>query len=83
MLKDIETFIRERKRVCLADLTARFSIAAPALVPMLQLLENRGRIRRVPVSDRDCGGCGQCDPQLLSMWEWAGVDEAASARRVR
>ena len=81
MLKDIETFIRERRRVCLADLTARFAIAASALMPMLQLLESRGRIRRVPVSGRDCGGCGQCDPALLSMWEWAGSAENGTSNR--
>ncbi len=78
MLKDIETFIRERRRVCLADITARFGIDAAALLPMLELLKKRGRLRRIPASGRDCGGCGQCDPARLSMWAWAG-DPAPSA----
>jgi hypothetical protein len=68
MLDAIEAYLKRHGRACLADLCAHLQTDAGALLPMLELLEARGRIRRVPVRGKDCGACGQCDPAVLSMW---------------
>lgn len=73
ILTDIRDYVRERRRVPLIDLRARFDVDADALRGMLDLLERRNRIRR---SDPACPGkdCSACGGSCFEMVEW--VDEA-------
>ncbi len=72
MLKDIETYLKERGAACLADIALHLKADPEAVFPMLKLLAARGRIRPLPMPRSSCGSCTRCAPDALALWEWAG-----------
>jgi DNA-binding IclR family transcriptional regulator len=71
MLRDIQEFLRRNGQACLADIAAAVGAPESAVAPMLELLEKKGRVRRVVMTERLCGGCTRCDPTNRIEWAWA------------
>ncbi len=72
MLQRIQTFLQARGQACLADIAAHLGVDERAVEPMLALLEQRGRVRRIVMNERLCGGCTRCAPRERIEWAWAG-----------
>ncbi len=80
MLREIQHFLKQHRQACLTDIAAHLGAPEGAVLPMLELLEKKGRIRRVVMNERLCGGCTRCDPQARIEWAWAGEPNGASGQ---
>ena len=60
-----------------ADMAMGLGTSAEALAPMLDMLERKGRIRKLPEGS-SCGSksCCKCDPATVALYEWAGSEAA-------
>lgn len=70
MLDAIQTYLKRHRQACLADIAQAINAPAEAVLPMLELLESKGRIARKQTDTRACGGCTRCDPAALTVWTW-------------
>ena len=68
LLSDINRYFTEHERACLADLANHFKADSDAIIPMLDMLARKGRIRKLE-SNSNCGGCSKCDPDRLIVYE--------------
>jgi len=68
LLSELNQYFTNHKRACLADLANHFQSDGAAIAPMLEMLARKGRIRKLE-SSSNCGGCTQCDPDRLVIYE--------------
>lgn len=76
MLKRIEQFLEERGQAPLAAIATRIGAPESAVLPMLELLERKGRVRRIRMKPQQCAGCTICPPNARE--EWALADDTAT-----
>ncbi len=70
ILSDLRDYLREHRRVALADIVTHFNMDADALRGMLDKWISKGKVRKVPLS-ASCGtSCCQCDATLTEIYEW-------------
>ncbi len=71
MLKKIQEFLRDGGTACLSDIALHLGADPEAVRPMLEMLEVRGRIRRIGAGPerKSCGGCTRCLPESLELWQ--------------
>jgi hypothetical protein len=73
ILSQLSKYIAERKRVSLMDMAYHFDADTEALRAMLQVLERKGRLRKLPVgelcSSGGCSKCGLTPPELYESIE--------------
>jgi len=73
ILSDLRDYLREQRRVALADIVTHFNMDADALRGMLDKWISKGKVRKLPLTS-SCGtSCCQCDAALTEIYEW--VDE--------
>lgn len=73
ILSDLRDYLKEQRRVALADLANHFGMDADALRGMLGKWISKGKVRKLPLT-ASCGtSCCQCDTALTEIYEW--VDE--------
>lgn len=79
MLRQITTLINERGHMSLGDLALHFRIDRSALEPMLATLVNKGRLRKLDMSNApQCPGCrGCCTPEQPDHACYMPVERAA------
>ena len=70
ILSELNAYLAERQQVALLELAYRFHTDPEALRLMLQLLERKGRVRKLPPGSHCANGCRQCDPAALELYEW-------------
>lgn len=73
ILSELTSYLAERKRASLFDLSNRFDTDPEALRGMLAVLERKGRARRLPASTLCTGGCSKCEPASVEIYEWLGT----------
>ncbi|MBN2885903.1 MAG: FeoC-like transcriptional regulator [Chromatiaceae bacterium] len=78
IMSDLSDYLRTHKRAALRDLAYRFETDPEALRGMLERLERKGRVRRLPSGTPCAGGCCSCDPASIELYEWMG-ERAAEA----
>lgn len=69
ILSQLRNYIREHKRVALRDLVYHFGVDAEAARGMLETLERKGRIRKLPSGTACSGGCDRCAPATIELYE--------------
>ena len=74
ILKELQQFVAQHKKVSLADLQLHFRIDADALRGMLNRLIRKGRIRKMEHSKK-CGGCHSCADEAIEFYEWVNTKE--------
>lgn len=72
ILKELQNFVLEYRRVSLAELELHFHIDADALRQMLKKLVQKGRVRQLPMPEK-CDGCTFCNLHAIEFYEW--IDE--------
>ena len=70
MLRSVQAYIADRGTVSVADLSVHFHTDREALRPMLAKLHRKGRIRKLPASEK-CTGCTCCSGESLELYAWA------------
>ncbi len=76
ILSELTAYLAQRKRVALIDLSRRFGSDPQALRGMLSMLERKGRARKLPAGTACGGGCTQCDPASVEIYEWVDAGKA-------
>lgn len=69
ILKELQNFIFNRRRVCLAEMELHFHMDGDAIRQMLNKLIKKGRIYKVPTPEK-CHGCTCCYPDTIEFYEW-------------
>jgi len=75
ILSELATYLSDHRRAALIDLANRFDADPEALRGMLGTLVRKGRARKLPAGTPCAGGCCQCDPASVEVYEW--VDPGA------
>ena len=77
IITDLSQYLRRHRRASVADMAMGLGTSAEALAPMLDMLERKGRIRKLPEGS-SCGSksCCKCDPATVALYEWAGSEGA-------
>ena len=74
ILSRLSDYMREHRRASLMDLAHGLGASVEALEPMLDTLQRKGRVQRLPAGS-SCGrSCGGCDPTTQVVYEWTGGD---------
>lgn len=70
MIAELSHYLHDNQRAALRDLAYRFDAEPEALRGILELLERRGRVRKLPANTPCGGGCCSCDPASIEIYEW-------------
>jgi putative ferrous iron transport protein C len=69
ILQGLQDYLREHNTASLTQMEASLGVSADALRGMLNLLERKGRVQRLPRPER-CHGCSLCDGHALEFYCW-------------
>ncbi len=70
ILSDLRGYLKEQRRVALADLIIHFNMDANAMRGMLDKWISKGKVHKMPLK-ASCGtGCFKCDTTLTEFYEW-------------
>lgn len=70
ILARLEQYIREHRRTALYDMALGLNASPDALRGMLDILEHKGKVRRLPAGSTCGGGCTKCQPATIELYEW-------------
>ncbi|UOD49477.1 FeoC-like transcriptional regulator [Orrella daihaiensis] len=70
ILSKVTNYLKLNRRAALLDMACVLDISPEALRHMLDRLEIRGTIRRLPTGTTCGGGCNKCKPQDIELYEW-------------
>jgi putative ferrous iron transport protein C len=73
ILSDLRDYLKQQRRVALADIAAHFNMDADALRGMLGKWISKGKVKKLPLTASCGSSCCQCDTALTEIYEW--VDE--------
>ncbi|NOT12662.1 MAG: sugar metabolism transcriptional regulator [Methylococcaceae bacterium] len=70
ILSDLRSYLKQQRKVALADLAIHFNMDANALRGMLGKWMSKGHVRKL-TRESACGtSCCQCDPAMTEIYEW-------------
>jgi putative ferrous iron transport protein C len=70
ILSDLRSYLKQQRRIALADLVIHFNMDADALRGMLDKWVRKGSVRKLPL-ESSCGtSCCKCDSTLTELYEW-------------
>lgn len=72
ILTKVTTYLKLNRRAALKDMAAVLDISHDALRAMLDRLQARGSVRRLPAGTACGGGCNKCKPDNVELYEWCG-----------
>ena len=72
MLSAIHGYLKEHGPAPLSDIAAHVGAEPAAVRPMLELLEKKGRVRRIEMTEASCGACTRCAPAARLEWAACG-----------
>ncbi|MBV5309501.1 FeoC-like transcriptional regulator [Chromatium okenii] len=75
LISELLRYLHDNQRAALRDLASHFDIEPEALRGMLELLERRGRVRKLPANTPCAGGCCSCDPASIEIYEWIAAEQ--------
>lgn len=77
ILAELTRYLAEYQRAALPDLAWHLQTDQDTVRGMLELLERKGRARRIGNGLACASGCGKCDQAQVEAWEWLGGPPAA------
>jgi hypothetical protein len=80
ILAKIEAYLSRQKRAALIDLSRHLGSDPEAVRGMLGMLERKGRVRKLPSGTACAGGCSECDPATVEIFEWVDQGNHRSER---
>ena len=73
ILSELRDHLRQRGQASLLELAQHFDAEPEALRGMLEHWIRKGQVRRHQAGGACGGGCTQCDPASLELYQW-GVE---------
>jgi DeoR/GlpR family transcriptional regulator of sugar metabolism len=70
ILSLVNDYLRARQRASLQDMARVLDASPEAIRDMLEILERKGRVRRLPAGTACGGGCNKCAPATVELYEW-------------
>ncbi len=70
ILRDVKNYIRERGQVPLREIGLHFDMDPGVIRRMLETLEHKGVIQKLPAGSTCSGGCTQCAPESVDIYRW-------------
>lgn len=77
ILKELQNFVFDSHCASLAEMELHFQIDGDALRQMLNKLIRKGRVRKLPTSEK-CHGCTSCDSRTTEFYEWVDREHPGS-----
>lgn len=77
ILTELRQYLSQHKRVALIDLSCHFDIETDALRGMLNRLEHKGWVTKLPAGTACGGGCSKCDPASVEIYEWVNKENVS------
>ncbi len=78
ILKDLSEHLAHERQAAVFELAQRFGADREVIRGMLAVLERKSLVRRLPTGTMCSGGCMQCSPDTIEIYEWLGPRETAS-----
>lgn len=72
ILSRVSDYLRLHHRASLLDMSIGLATDAEALRGMLDVLQRKGRARKLPANTACASGCTQCQPHTIEIFEWTG-----------
>lgn len=72
ILKNLTSYLSRQRQAAVFELAQRFDADKEAMRGMLAVLERKGLVRKLPVGTLCAGGCTQCSPDAIEIYEWVG-----------
>ncbi|KOR32392.1 sugar metabolism transcriptional regulator [Achromatium sp. WMS3] len=73
ILSELKKYLQEHKQAALFDLVNHFDSDAEALRGMLNVLEHKGQVRKLPMGTSCGSGCNKCDTATIEIYAWIGT----------
>ena len=71
ILTDISNLLRSRGQMSLLDLSIHLDANPDAVRGMLDVLQRKGRVRKLPAGTACSGGCTRCAADTVEIYAWA------------
>ncbi|RJX33017.1 MAG: sugar metabolism transcriptional regulator [Oxalobacter sp.] len=72
ILQRISDHLKQRRRDSIHDMAQTLNTSPDALRNMLAILERKGLVQRLPSGTPCGGGCCQCRPETIEIYDWVG-----------
>jgi len=76
VLSQLSESLRQQGRASLSDLAQALGSSPEAVEAMLQRLERKGRVRRLPEGSSCNKPCCGCNPATLVIYEWCDPEDS-------
>ncbi|MGB0712056.1 MAG: FeoC-like transcriptional regulator [Gammaproteobacteria bacterium] len=70
ILSELREYLRLNGRAPLREMALHFDADPDAVRGMLETWERRGKVRKLPSGTACDGGCTQCAPENVEIYEW-------------
>jgi hypothetical protein len=74
ILSELKEFMRENRTTNMFYLVTHFSMEPEPIRDMLELLIQKGQVKKVEKDSAHCASCNQCHPLMFEMYEWVELD---------
>lgn len=72
ILSKVTNYLKLNRRAAVQDMSGVLDASPDALRAMLDRLEAKGLVKRLP-SAKTCGSsCSKCKPEQIELYEWCG-----------
>ncbi len=72
ILKNLTSYLSRERQAAIFELAQRLGADKDAVRGMLAVLERKGLVRKLPAGTLCAGGCTQCGPETVEIYEWVG-----------
>ena len=70
ILSEVKDFIETNRVTSMFFLVTHFNMEPETVREMLQLLIDKGLVKRIEKESENCSKCNQCHPLMFEMYEW-------------
>jgi predicted transcriptional regulator of viral defense system len=79
IISRLSEYLQRHQRASVRDMALSLDTDVEALRSMLNMLERKGRIARLPSGTSCSGGCGKCQPETVEIYEWVSHDQQVAS----
>lgn len=79
ILSRVSEYLRTHRQASLQDMSIGLNADAQALRGMLDVLQNKGRVRKLPSGTACASGCVKCKPDTVELYAWVNPTDKQKA----
>lgn len=73
ILSRVSDYLKQHKRASLLDMSIGLDTDAEALRGMLDVLQRKGRVNKLPSGTACGGGCTKCSTDTIELYAWVNA----------